>query len=265
MTPYMNRASRMKPELLSAHEITSALDGGYWRVSVIDETESTQNLLRTSNPKPGDLITTEYQSQGRGRLGRSFSAQKSTALLFSFYLAPKCERNNWGFLPLLVGMSVANSLIKITGDSNFKCKWPNDILFNEKKIAGLLVETFDDGVIVGVGINVSTTQEQLPVAHASSIFLETGKQLNRNILLAEILAGLTPLLVEWETGSNLSSLIAAYSRLSATLGQNVQIELPGGKQLGGIATRIDSSGALVLGSGELVTVGDVVHLTSKLD
>jgi len=162
-------------------------------------------------------------------------------------------------------MSVANSLIKITGDSNFKCKWPNDILFNEKKIAGLLVETFDDGVIVGVGINVSTTQEQLPVAHASSIFLETGKQLNRNILLAEILAGLTPLLVEWETGSNLSSLIAAYSRLSATLGQNVQIELPDGKQLGGIATRIDSSGALVLGSGELVTVGDVVHLTSKLD
>ena len=95
--------------------------------------------------------------------------------------------------------------------------------------------------------------------------METGKQLNRNILLAEILAGLTPLLVEWETGSNLSSLIAAYSRLSATLGKNVQIELPGGKQLGGIATRIDSSGALALDSGELVTVGDVVHLTSKLD
>ena len=255
----------MKSELLSESEITSALKGGYWRVSVIDETESTQNLLRTSNPKPGDLITTEYQSQGRGRLGRTFAAQKSTALLFSFYLEPKCAKNDWGFLALLVGMSVATSLRKITSDAKFKCKWPNDILFNEKKIAGVLVETFDNGVIVGVGINVNTTQEQLPVAHASSIFLETGKLLNRNVLLAEILTDLTPLLAQWETGSSLSELIAAYSHLSATLGQNVLVELPGGKELGGIATSIDSSGALVLGSGELVTVGDVVHLTSKLD
>ena len=76
----------MKPELLSADSITGALQSSYWRVSVVDEIDSTQNYLRTSNPKPGDLITAEYQSAGRGRLDRKFDAEKSSALLFSFYL-----------------------------------------------------------------------------------------------------------------------------------------------------------------------------------
>ncbi|MSY02706.1 MAG: biotin--[acetyl-CoA-carboxylase] ligase, partial [Actinobacteria bacterium] len=75
----------MKPELLSANAITSALANGYWRVSVVDEIDSTQNYLRTSNTKPGDLITAEYQSAGKGRLDRSFVAAKSSALLFSIY------------------------------------------------------------------------------------------------------------------------------------------------------------------------------------
>jgi len=255
----------MKSELLSESEITSALKGGYWRVSVIDETESTQNLLRARNPMPGDLITAEYQSQGRGRLGRSFSAKKSTALLFSFYLEPKREQSEWGFLPLLIGMSVASSLQKITSDSKFKCKWPNDILFNEKKIAGLLVETAGAGVIIGVGINVSTSREELPVTHASSILLETGKDLNRNALLVEILADLSQSITEWEAGTMDLELIATYSKISATLGQRVMIELPGDRQLGGTAMGIDRSGALLLDSGELVTVGDVVHLASKLE
>lgn len=255
----------MKSELLSETEITSALKGGYWRVSVIDETESTQNLLRTRNPKPGDLITAEYQSQGRGRLGRSFSAKKSTALLFSFYLEPKREKRDWGFLPLLIGMSVAASLRKITDDSTFKCKWPNDILFNEKKIAGLLVETDGAGVIIGVGINVSTSQEELPVNHASSILLETGKDINRNVLLVKILADLSKSITEWEMGTMDLELIATYSKISATLGQRVVIELPGDRQIGGTAMGIDRSGALLLDNGERVTVGDVVHLASKLE
>ena len=76
----------MKPELLQESAITSGLSDGYWRVSVIDEVDSTQNYLRTSNPKIGDVITAEYQSEGRGRLDRKFEATKSSALLLSLFI-----------------------------------------------------------------------------------------------------------------------------------------------------------------------------------
>ena len=103
----------MKPELLSADAIAGALASSYWRVSVVDEIDSTQNYLRTSNPKSGDVITAEYQSAGRGRLDRKFDAEKSSALLFSFYLEPEVEVEILGYLTLLVGASVTSTINKI--------------------------------------------------------------------------------------------------------------------------------------------------------
>ena len=185
-------SQRVKPELLNADAIAGALESSYWRVSVVEEIDSTQNYLRTSNPKSGDLITAEYQSAGRGRLDRKFDAEKSSALLFSFYFEPENEVKNLGYLTLLVGASVTATLNEITNNDNFKCKWPNDVLFNQKKVAGLLAEKTSSGVIVGVGINVSTSKEALPVAHATSIFLATDIRINRNELLAKILMNLQP-------------------------------------------------------------------------
>jgi BirA family biotin operon repressor/biotin-[acetyl-CoA-carboxylase] ligase len=251
----------VKPELLNANAIAGALDSGYWRVSVIDEIDSTQNYLRTSNPKSGDLITAEYQSAGRGRLDRSFVATKSTALLFSFYVEPKIKIEELGFLPLLVGFSVAQTINELTQSQDFFCKWPNDILYKDLKIAGVLAEKFGAGVIVGVGINVSTTADQLPVAHASSIFLVTERILDRNLLLAKILRNLLVELSTWESGRDMTS---AYRKMNATLGKAVRIELPGGESIEAIAQDIDSTGALHLNSGQIITVGDVIHLDSKL-
>ncbi len=248
-------------ELMNADAIAGALASGYWRVSVIDEIDSTQNYLRISNPKPGDLITAEYQSAGRGRLDRKFIATKSSALLFSFYIEPTIAINNLGYLSLLVGASITNTLNKITNSKNFKCKWPNDIIFGDRKIAGLLAEKFGSGVIVGVGINVSTSEEQLPVPHASSIFLATGTGLDRNVLLVQILKDLECALKDWESGADLTP---AYRKLSATLGRVVRVELPGGSMVEAIALDIDSTGALHLDNGQVITVGDVIHLDSKL-
>ena len=149
-------SQQVKPELLSADSITGAVKSSYWRVSVVDEIDSTQNYLRTSNPKSGDVITAEYQIAGRGRLDRKFDAEKSSALLSSFYFEPKGEIANLSYLTLLVGASVTATINRITKSDNFKCKWPNDVLFNGEKVAGLLAEKTDRGVIVGIGINVST-------------------------------------------------------------------------------------------------------------
>lgn len=254
-------SQRVKPELLNADAIAGALESSYWRVSVVEEIDSTQNYLRTSNPKSGDLITAEYQSAGRGRLDRKFDAEKSSALLFSFYFEPENEVKNLGYLTLLVGASVTATLNEITNNDNFKCKWPNDVLFNQKKVAGLLAEKTSSGVIVGVGINVSTSKEALPVAHATSIFLATDIQINRNELLAKILMNLQRDLQEWQSGIDLTS---KYRSLSATIGSQVRIALPDGSSVEAKAVDIDETGSLHLDNGRLITVGDVIHLDSKL-
>jgi BirA family transcriptional regulator, biotin operon repressor / biotin---[acetyl-CoA-carboxylase] ligase len=251
----------VKPELLSADAIAGALASSYWRVSVVDEIDSTQNYLRTSNPKSGDVITAEYQSAGRGRLDRKFDAERSSALLFSFYLEPEVKVEIFGYLTLLVGASVTSTINKITKTNNFKCKWPNDILFGDLKVAGLLAEKTESGVIVGVGINVSTAKDELPVSHATSVFLATDALINRNTLLAQILNNLEQDLLSWQGGKDLTS---KYRELSATIGKKVRVEMPGGSQIEGAAVDIDETGSLRLDNGELITVGDVIHLDSKL-
>jgi BirA family biotin operon repressor/biotin-[acetyl-CoA-carboxylase] ligase len=254
-------SQRVKPEMLSADAIAGALQSSYWRVLVVDEIDSTQNYLRTSNPKSGDLITAEYQSAGRGRLDRKFEAEKSSALLFSFYFEPKNEIKNFGYLTLLVGGSVTETLNEITNTNFFKCKWPNDVLFNQKKVAGLLAEKTSTGAIVGVGINVSTTKAALPVEHATSIFLATDLQLDRNQLLAKILNNLENDLSAWQSGADLT---AKYRALSATIESQVRIALPDSSNVEARAVDIDETGALHLDNGQIVTVGDVIHLDSKL-
>jgi len=251
----------VKPELLSADAIAGALQSSYWRVSVVDEIDTTQNYLRTSNPKSGDVITAEYQSAGRGRLDRKFDAEKSSALLFSFYFEPESEIKNLSYLTLLVGASVTATINRITNTDNFKCKWPNDVLFNGDKVAGLLAEKTNSGVIVGIGINVSTTKAALPVAHATSIFLATGLQLDRNTLLAAMLNDLERDLQEWQSGRDLTQ---KYRFLSATIGRQVRVALPDGSSVEAAAVDIDETGSLHLDNGRLITVGDVIHLDSKL-
>jgi BirA family biotin operon repressor/biotin-[acetyl-CoA-carboxylase] ligase len=251
----------MKPELLSANAITSALANGYWRVSVVDEIDSTQNYLRTSNTKPGDLITAEYQSAGKGRLDRSFIATKSSALLFSIYLEPKVSIEHSGYLTLLAGTSVTKVLNELTNSNAFKCKWPNDILINNHKVAGILAERKGEGVILGIGINVSTSKRDLPVNTATSIYLEFDKLLDRNLLLAAILNELASQLLAWEAGQDMTG---DYRIFSATLGKSIRVELPGGSTHEAKAVDIDATGALLLDDGKVITVGDVIHLETKL-
>ena len=184
-----------------------------------------------------------------------------SALLLSFYLEPNVELANLGFLTLLVGASVTATLNEVTDTNNFKCKWPNDILHDDLKVAGLLAEKTESGVIVGVGINVSTAKSELPVPHATSIFLVTNVLLNRNMLLAQILNNVEADLLSWQGGKDLAS---KYRELSATIGREVRVELPDGSKIEGTAVDIDETGSLHLDNGQRITVGDVVHLDSKL-
>ena len=245
----------MKVELLHNGAITERLSG-YWRVKVADEISSTQSELKNENPINWDLLVAEFQSAGRGRLDRTFEARKSTALLFSFYVEPSRNKDDWGFIPLLAGAAAATTLNNLTQSGIYKCKWPNDILVEKKKIAGILSETFSKGVIIGIGINVTMSEADLPTPSASSIYLQSQVILDRNYLLAEFCNEFKKVFENWDRGEDLTNY---YSSLSATIKKKVKV-IQSSSEITGIAEKVSVTGALILESGEEVTVGDLVHL-----
>lgn len=247
--------------MLSAALDTSIINANveqYWRVSVLELTTSTQSdlvaLVRKGNALAGDVIATEFQSVGRGRLTRSFEAPRGTALLFSFYIQPKRQRDDWGWIPLVAGASVAQALSKFSA----QVKWPNDILIRDKKVAGLIAEVIGDGVVIGIGINVGMRAAELPVPTATSLLIEGARDLTRNQLLIELLEIFEGNFTAWDQGSD--EIDAVYADLSATIGREVRVEYPDGHNETGIAVSISSGGELVLASGVRVQAADIIHL-----
>ena len=244
---------------LDVKKLAYLLVDGYWQVSVIDEIDSTQNYLKTKNVKHGEVITAEFQSAGRGRLDRTFVADKSVSLLFSFYIEPQRARNDWGWIPLLAGLAVVKTLN--AQQRYFATKWPNDVLAinspADGKICGVLTEAHSNGVVVGIGINVAMRKEQLPVSTATSMVLAGLTALDRNELLAHLLKEFAQLQSRWEGGEDLT---AEYIEASSTIGKRVEIHHAEGEIHSGIATGIGSHGELILDGGQHIYSGDVIHL-----
>jgi BirA family biotin operon repressor/biotin-[acetyl-CoA-carboxylase] ligase len=155
----------------------------------------------------------------------------------------------------LAGLSVAESLNKV--DAGISIKWPNDLLINAKKVGGIISTVHGDGVIIGIGINVSMGSQELPVEGATSLGLEGVSTLDRNLLLSIILGALEIDFTRWDLGE---SLIERYLGLSSTVMSHVRIELPDERELFGKAISIDEQGQLHLDDGQIVSVGDVIHL-----
>jgi BirA family biotin operon repressor/biotin-[acetyl-CoA-carboxylase] ligase len=248
--------------LLDVKKLAYFLVNGYWQVSVIDEIDSTQNYLKSKNINDlqhGEVIAAEFQRAGRGRLERKFEADKSVSLLFSFYVEPQRSRDEWAWIPLLAGIAVTKVLN--TQKHYFATKWPNDVLAVESpvdgKVSGILVETHNNGVIVGIGINVGMSETQLPVLTATSLALLGIEELDRNIYLANILQEFAHLLARWESGDDLTS---EYLDLSSTIGKKVEIHHTDGEIESGQAVGIGLHGELILDDGRYIYSGDVIHL-----
>ena len=249
----------MVREALNESAMNATLRGSYWRVSVFQSVTSTQTELATKvNLQHGDVFVTEFQSAGRGRLDRTFEATKSSALLFSLYLELNRPKFEWSVIPLLTGISLLTALKSLDQNVNFNLKWPNDLLIEEKKVAGVLVEARENGVIIGIGLNVEMENSQLPVANATSLALAKFGELDRNVILPELLRNLQATFELWESGSSMP--LEQYRQVSSTIGQEVEVHLPSGERLKSQALDINEIGELQLASGVLVNVGDVIHL-----
>jgi BirA family biotin operon repressor/biotin-[acetyl-CoA-carboxylase] ligase len=239
--------------------IASALSQ-YWRVSVLDLTTSTQSeladMVRENSAKSGDVIAAEFQTAGRGRMDRTFEAPKSSALLFSLYITPTRDRGDWGFITHLAALTM-QQVISVDLLSQVSLKWPNDILIGDAKVAGLLAQAAGEGIILGIGINVSMTEDELPVSSATSIAIAGSSNLNRNLILSNFLMLFESNFKKWDEGQD---FIESYSRNCSTIGQNVRVEVAGRESRTGKALAINQMGALILEDGFEVNVGDVVHL-----
>jgi BirA family biotin operon repressor/biotin-[acetyl-CoA-carboxylase] ligase len=247
--------------------------GGLWTsVEVVASTGSTNaDLLARGGPE-GQVLIAEEQTAGRGRAGRSWVSVPGASLTFSVLLRPaSVPQASRGWLPLLTGVAVA-AAVRSAADLAAVLKWPNDVLVGDRKLAGILAEQSSAGnaVVVGVGLNVATPHDALPVSPnglpATSLLVE-GADVAREPLLVEILRCLERLYLDFRADPDpeSSGLLAEYTAVCGTLGRTVRVELPAGRVLTGVAEGIDRGGRLLVrpagaASATPVSAGDIVHL-----
>lgn len=272
----MTAAPPSRPPLDPARLTATELGSLWSEIQVVTEATSTNALVAEgarAGASAGLVIVAEHQTAGRGRLDRSWETPAHAALTFSFLVRPtSLPPARWPWLPLLAGYAVHQAL---RGVAPTRLKWPNDVLIansstgHSRKLAGILVELVDtpagQAAVVGIGLNVSTTEAELPVPTATSLAIENGEAPDRTELLRGLLATFAHEYAAWsEAGGNPEAgLRAAYREACATLGTEVRVDLPSGAQLTGRASDVDESGRLVVvtASGtETVGAGDVVHV-----
>jgi BirA family transcriptional regulator, biotin operon repressor / biotin---[acetyl-CoA-carboxylase] ligase len=166
---------------------------------------STQRMLAEDEPE-GAIAVAEEQSEGRGRLGRSWHAPAGTSLLFSLLLRPGVKSSRLPELSLVAGGAVAEAIADVTG-ADPAIKFPNDVLIGGRKVAGVLAESSEGRVVLGVGINVNQTLEQLPSGaqtEPTSLQLVLGAPVDRALLLAAVLARLESAYDAWVSGTSAS-------------------------------------------------------------
>lgn len=237
----------------------AATDWSPWPApEILETTPSTMTEVerRAARSAPeGTVVVAEEQTAGRGRRGRAWESSARAGLWWSILLRPQVPADRLGWLPLVVGVGVARGL-QLAADVGVALKWPNDVLVDGRKLAGILAERLADGsVIVGVGINTEQDAADLPEGGAS--LRTVGVSVDRTAVLVNVLSAVAGTYREWLAGADVSG---EYAGLSATLGQDVHADL-GDRMVIGRAVRLGPSGELVVvdagGAEHELTAGDV--------
>ncbi|MEU1289638.1 biotin--[acetyl-CoA-carboxylase] ligase [Kitasatospora sp. NPDC005856] len=249
--------------------------GGLWTsLDVVAETGSTNSDLAAravAGAAQGAVLVAEAQSAARGRLDRRWTAPPRSGLFLSVLLRPEeVPVERYGWLPILVGVAVASTLGRVAG-VEVGLKWPNDLQVEidgaERKLGGILTELSGGAVVVGIGLNVSLRERELPVPAAASLVLADASTTDRGTLLRALLRELAELYRDWTAAAgdpHASDLLRAYVDRCTTLGRQVKVHLPGDRELVGEAVAVDGDGRLVVrtpdGVRRAVGAGDVVHV-----
>ncbi len=233
----------------------------------IDSTNACAKTLAEAGCEEGTVVIAEFQSHGRGRLGRTWLAEPGQNLLFSIVLRPKIQQGQSPVLIFLSAVAVARAVEKTTGVA-VHCKWPNDVLINKKKVCGILTESsLTNGSfaysVVGIGLNVNQQTFSNSVKGATSVALELGKVCDRKALFHNVLCEFEELYQALRSGKP-ELILNEWNRRCSMFGQEVTVKTPSA-QISGTAKRLNEAGGLVLStdSGEQTFyAGDVTIISS---
>ena len=238
-----------------------------------DAVESTNLLaieLAQQGAPEGTVVLADQQLGGRGRGSRSWHSPAGVGIYCSIVLRPKTAAAKAQFITLMAGVSIVKAIARCTGLSP-RVKWPNDVLINERKVAGILLESRMSGrqidhSVIGFGINVNNGSADLPEdirVKASSLLMELRKPVDRGTLLIDIFSELERLYHVFQD-EDFPIILEQWRQSSSTLGQKVRIWQKD-EATEGIAVDLSEDGGLVVrlegGKQTVIHAGDVEHLS----
>jgi BirA family biotin operon repressor/biotin-[acetyl-CoA-carboxylase] ligase len=237
-------------------------------VDSIGSTNTEAKALFKQGETEGLIVTARKQTAGYGRKDRTWLSPVG-GLYFSIILKPRLSSENAPLLGLLSACAVARGLSGL-GIKNVSLKWPNDVLIEHSKIAGILSEVVSDdedamGIVVGIGVNQNCPVSEFPPGlqwPTTSVIDELGKETSNEALLCSIVNEIDTLLQVVDRDASFSEVLEEWRKVSSTLGQQVRIHEVG-KTTDGFAKDIGEDGALIVETEDgLVNVllGDVSHL-----
>lgn len=266
--PHLGYKLIATPDKLLAQEILWHLGNKIIgkKIYSYNEVNSTNDIaykLGEAGFEEGAAVFSEGQTQGRGRLSRKWISPYGSGIYMSVLLRPNIVPNEAPKITTLAAVSVANAIRKLT-NLDAMIKWPNDILVNNKKVAGLLTEMSAEldltkFIVLGIGINVNTAPSLLP-ATATSLKKELKNNVSRIELARRILKELESNYILFKE-NKFNKILSIYKSLSMLLLKRVRI-LCHNRKIEGQALDIDSTGALVIrldnGFVQNITTGDVI-------
>lgn len=241
--------------MLDAAVVTRMLgDAAPFSVEIIDDIDSTNTHLLTrarAGAPHASVIAAEAQSAGRGRMNRPWHAPVGGALAFSVLWRFAQGASALAGLSLAAGLSVVR-VLEAEGATEAGLKWPNDVLWRGRKIAGILIEMQGEAlgpsaVVIGIGINVRLSAASNAHIDQPAADLETacGQRVDRNALLAALLTELNTVLPEFER-TGFQPLRGEWQRRHVHQARHVRLALPGGAHESGVARGVDDHGALLV-------------------
>lgn len=236
------------------------------RFEYVESTGSTNtDLVTLASTEPQNyphlsVLVSGSQTAGRGRTGRAWVSPAGKSLSISVLVRPSWTPEQLGWLPLVAGVAMRNAIASALPCSEVGLKWPNDVQVGGLKISGILAELLPGmtGVVIGAGLNLTLTKEELPIETATSLLLE-GASVSADEILSAYLRELASLTESFDVIPD--RVRAACS----TIGQRVRAILPTEHEVLGTAVGIDETGRLLIQTSATeplfaVSAGDVTHL-----
>ncbi|MDK2808708.1 MAG: BirA family transcriptional regulator [Clostridiales bacterium] len=257
------------PNLVTREEILEKIKTRFIAKQVyyqeeVDSTNTVAKRLAEEVASDGLLVTSDLQTGGKGRRGRSWDSKKGSGIFMSLILKPELEPMYASMLTLVAALCVAKGILELTGLSA-QIKWPNDIVVNKKKVCGILTEMnaeldFIHYVIIGIGINVNTKEFPDEISHmATSLYLETRKELNRSALICLVMEQMEVYYERFLEYRSMAPFLEEYNALLVNQGQQVKI-INNKEEMVGISKGINEKGELLVET----TQGEIAVMSGEV-